>query len=433
MHSNHRPISVELLLPGLRLLVWGLGVRPKKYRLCLRSDVQSLHRWLFTHVFECRLALFHLVMAGATTPTASSNLQCCYDAAAGTLAVTAEPGEAALLRASGQHALFSALVSACTGESSAAARRMKPSIAAISLPSSPVMSAITAPAAAVPGTDVHSRSGAVYASLGTDSAGQQAMRAAADSGLLLNPATLASVQQARQSAASDDSDTSGAALTEHGSVPTAMDAFVPDQQSSWSPCEAAALLVYLSGPGSMTAGMLGLTTGSGSLHAVQRRSLVMAGIKLGPADSAPAGQPVSAAAQPAASAAASMLYEVAWLASDPNTPAAFSQPQASSLQASSAAGMHTGHGKHSLAAVDGRAQRSIRRLPVGRHAACTAISTLEALQRFTGDAATAAVRMRWHVTVWDSDCTLCTCGMMQLTRAVETDRRCCMMIAPEAL
>jgi len=294
-----------------------------------------------TFTVACRLALVNLVMAAAAMPTATSRLQCCYDAAAGTLAVTAEPGEAALSRASEQHALFSALVSDGTGESSAAARRIKAVMPATRSLSSPVIPVLTAQsaAAAVPGAGVHGRSGAAYASFGTDSAGQQALRAAADSGRLLNPATLASVQQARQGAASNDLAGSGSCLTEHGSVPTAMDAFMPDQQS---------------------------------------------------------GQSVSAAGQPVASAAASMLYEVAWLASEQSMLAASPLPQAGSLHAVGDAAVHTGYGRHVLAAVDSRGHCSIRRLHAGRHAAFTAMSMLEALQRFTVDAATTAVRLQLH-------------------------------------
>jgi len=351
-----------------------------------------------TFTVACRLALVNLVMAAAAMPTATSRLQCCYDAAAGTLAVTAEPGEAALSRASEQHALFSALVSDGTGESSAAARRIKAVMPATRSLSSPVIPVLTAQsaAAAVPGAGVHGRSGAAYASFGTDSAGQQALRAAADSGRLLNPATLASVQQARQGAASNDLAGSGSCLTEHGSVPTAMDAFMPDQQSGWSPCEASALLVSPSGPGSIATGVMSLTTGSGSPHAMQRRSLVMAGIKLGSAGPASDGQSVSAAGQPVASAAASMLYEVAWLASEQSMLAASPLPQAGSLHAVGDAAVHTGYGRHVLAAVDSRGHCSIRRLHAGRHAAFTAMSMLEALQRFTVDAATTAVRLQLH-------------------------------------
>ena len=333
-------------------------------------------------------------MAAAALPAASSELHCFYDAAAGCLAVTAEPAGAAQPRASEQRTLCSALVSACINESSAAARRVEPIMPALSSFPSPVLSAVAAQstAAAIPGTDGRSRAGAVYASFGTDSAGRHAMRAAADSGLLLNPATLACVQQAQHSAASSNSEVSGAALTDHGSVVAAMDAFMPDQQSHRSPCEASALLVFADGPSSLAASTVGLTTGSGSPHAMQRRSLVMAGIKLGSAGSAPDGQSMSTTGQPVASAAASMLYERAWLASDPSTPAASSLPQAGSLHAVGDPAMRTGCAKHVLAAVDGRGQRRIRRLRVPRHTAASAMSTLEALQRFTSDAATTAVR-----------------------------------------
>ena len=325
-------------------------------------------------------------------PTVSSKLLCSYDAAAGTLAVTAEPAEAAALRAREQHTLFSAAVSACITESSAAARRIQRTMPALGSLSSSMLSAIAAQssAAVVPAADARSRSGAVYASIGADSAGQQAMRAAADSGFLLNPATLASVQQVYQSAALNDPDVSGAALAEHGSVRTAIDAFMPDQQSGRSPCDASALLVYPSGPSGLGVSSISLARGSGFQGTVQCCSLVMTGIKLGPAGSAPVGETVSAAAgQPVESAATSMLYEVAWLASDHSTPAASSLPQASSAVGS--VGVRTGYGKHVLAAVDSSGCRSIRRMRVGHHVAAIATSALEALQRFTGNAATTAV------------------------------------------
>ena len=326
-------------------------------------------------------------------PTASSKLLCRCDAADGTLAVTAEPAGAALSSAGEQLMLFSATMSACISGSSTAARRVMPASARPSAALSAAMAALTAMPA--PEADAHSRGRSVYSTLGTDSAGQQMLRAAADSGLLLNPATLASAQQARQSAAPIDLGVSGAALTEHGNAPSAMDAFLARDnctRSSWGP---SAMLSSPGALGSFAASSTSLALGSASHCAAQHCSLVMAGIRLGPASIRPGTETTASVVQAAEAAAAGMLYEVAWLASHHGTSAAALLPVTSRTPDSGplrdAVNVSLSRSCHVLAALDSRGRHSIRLLRPRRHAAAIAMSTLEALHRFTGDAGTSAV------------------------------------------
>ena len=337
----------------------------------------------------CRLALVSLVMAAVAKPVTSSIMRCCFDAAAGSVAVSAEPVEAARFSAGEQRLLFSAKVSACVGESSAAARRIRPIMPAISSLPAPAASATTlGPAAvALQPAKVHSSVAAAVACIGADTAGQRMIRSASDSGLLLNPATLASIQQALQSAAANDARLSRAASAQFRSELRAVDAFAPDQHCSRSPCEASALLVFPGGPSSCSASLVGLAPNRGTQGTAQRCSLVVAGIALG---LAPVGsgeqQSVSSAAYGVRSAAAGMLYEIAWLASHQSLAPARLRP------ADAADSSGSGPSRHMIAALESRGRCSIRTLRLRRHAAATATSTLEALQRLTGNAATAAVR-----------------------------------------
>ena len=336
----------------------------------------------------------NLVVASATEPLANLQLRCRFHAATGAVVTSSQP-----LRESSQghqQPLLSATVSNCIPESSAAARRMHPVTPAVS---SPTALAEAVPSPAMTAALRVSVTGAKPVGLAAISAGSSASsvrrgveRSAADSGLLLNPATLASAVQAQRSAVHAPGAVPGADCQESVPVLTAIDMFAPDRHSGHSPCESTALLVTASGPSSITARFAGPAVGETSQAAVQRHSIAVAGIRLCLASPSPQGltwQPAAVATD----SAGHMLYEVAWLADA--VPPSGVQPLPDTHSDGDRAfderpARHrTGH---VMVAVNSRGWRSARGLRSTRHAAATAMGALEALQRFTSDVAVVQVQ-----------------------------------------
>ena len=347
----------------------------------------------------CRLALVNLIVSSATELLASLQLQCSFHAAEGALEVSAQPAPDANL-SQGERPVLSAAVSGCIPESSAASRRMKPVLPAINRHASQTeASAGTAGMAAlIASMTVSTPTGlaAICAATGATSEGLQGDRSAVDSGLVLNPATLASIVQAQRSAVCALWPAPGAASREPALMLTAIDIFAAETRSRCSLCEALALLIAPPEAGSISATFTGSEVDSSSQLPAQHRSVGLAGIRLRPSSPSPQRQPLQLSADmPVSATAGGMLYEVAWLADAVPVPTGHSVAAAEHGRDGVANGSpaRCQTAAHAIAALDSRGGRSVRALRFTRHAAATAMCTLEALQRFTGDAAILQARL----------------------------------------